>query len=125
MDNILIVPDNILIVPDNILIVPDNILIVPDNILIVPDNILIVPVLETVQRNPRLGTRTTAKFPQRHRTSIAHWTLHKILRRARLGMKVPIARLPRICFQHDSAPPHVVRYHLNEMFPQRWIGRFD
>ncbi|CAB3262110.1 unnamed protein product [Arctia plantaginis] len=40
---------------------------------------------------------------------------------------VPIARIPRIWFLHDGAPPHVVRPvrdHLNEMFPQRCIGRF-
>ncbi|CAK1590750.1 unnamed protein product [Parnassius mnemosyne] len=48
--------------------------------------------------------------------------LNRILNEA----EVPEARIAEMWLQHDGAPPHyarAVRDHLNERFPNRWIGR--
>jgi hypothetical protein len=39
---------------------------------------------------------------------------------------VPLATRIAMYFQHDRAPPHYARFvmqHLNDTFPNRWIGR--
>ncbi|CAG9796493.1 unnamed protein product [Diatraea saccharalis] len=42
-------------------------------------------ILDVIQRNPRLGTRTAAKLLQRpNGPSVSHWTVYKVLRRNRM-----------------------------------------
>ena len=39
---------------------------------------------------------------------------------------VPLATRIAVCFQHDGAPSHYTRHvmqHLNDTFPNRWMGR--
>lgn len=43
-----------------------------------------------------------------------------------LLLDVPLATRQQLIFQHDGAPPHYsgqVRQHLDQVFPERWIGR--
>ncbi|KDQ71545.1 hypothetical protein L798_09942, partial [Zootermopsis nevadensis] len=43
----------------------------------------------------------------------------------RLFEDVPLNTRRQMWFMHDRAPAHFshhVRYHLNEQYPQRWIG---